>query len=427
MQVFNLTNLNASQEVPKTFYRPLNISDEDVYLEKFVSTPDQIWSNGIWSYNLAMHKMHRLDQGQHAIYGDLYDIETPMPPYGKLDNLDREHIYFATITELKDENYIEFYEIDLVSNLQKAILAIKFNKNEVVYQRMEVLCPGYLLFRTTEYIEDPVIDFFDSMYLIDVEEKAYYEIQDREFIKDYSNRFIIGQGEEAKILFDDFYLNEEEQYEALINGDIASFIEMPDTFDENQLYVNSIKVANLKQLIEDIKAEKEKLSLDSLDQIDGEGSIRILGETEEAIYYKKQYYDFILQERGDFMSLRRIGSYEVHKIDKKSLEISYLRNVYDDAMVRTNANRAYTIIADEQSIKVQDFDTEKVIYKYARNYLGNCIEEESLFLNDEYLVIAIENPQGLKDQSYLLVDVYSNEILLSGFWVEVIGDCLFVM
>ena len=427
MQVFNLTSLNTSQEVPRSMYKPINITDECIYLEKILITLDDTWSNGIWAYNLAMNKMHRIDQGQHVEYADLYDIDTPTMHWNGTTKLDPDFMYFATITELKDEDYIEFYEIDLISGTQKNILGFKFDKDSLLYKNMEVLATGYILFRLSYDMELSETDFFDVLYLIDVKERKYYEIMDEEFKINYGQRIIIGEGEEAKIVFDQYFLSEEEQYDMLTSEDIELIFDLPENIEENMLHKNAIKMTNLKDFIDEIKSGKEELTFEIIDEIEEEGSIRIIGETAENIYYKKKYYDFALREKGDFLSLRQIGSYQVHKINKKTLEKTFIRNVHGDIEVKTNLNRAYTVTPQNKVIKIQDFDTDETIYTYKKRYIGKAQEEVIEFANDEYLVIGLESTESLKTRRYMIVDAFTDEIIIIGSDVLLLQDYLFIV
>ncbi len=427
MQVFNLTSLNMTQEVPRAIYKPINISEEYIYFEKILITLEDTWSNGIWAYNLALNKMHRIDHGHHVDYGDLYDIDTPNINWNGTTKIAPEVMYFATITELNEEDYIEFYEIDLVSGVQKIILGFKFDKDSLLYKNMEVLAPGYLLFRMSYDMELSETDFFDVVYLIDVEEKKYYEILDEEFKINYGRRIIIGEEEESKILFDEYFLSEEEQYEMLTSEDIELAFDLPKDMVEETLHKNAIRYANLIDFIHEIKAGKEELSFRTIDEIDGEGSIRIIGETTDNIYYRKKYYDFALRERGDFLSLRQIGSYEVYKINKDTLEKTFIRNVHGDVEVKTNANRAYTIIPQNKIIKIQDFDTEEIIYNYKKRYIGKAQEQIMEFANDEYLVIGLESVETLSGMRYMIVDAINDEILIIGNDVLMLQEYLFVI
>ncbi len=427
MQVFNLTSLNTTQEVPRSIYKPINITDECIYLEKILLTLDDTWSNGIWAYNLAMNKMHRVDQGQHVDHADLYDIDTPTVHWNDTGRINPDTMYFATITELGDENYIEFYEIDLIDNVQKSILGFKFDKESLLYKNMEVLDTGYILFRLSYDLEMSETDFFDVVYLIDVREKKYYEILDEEFKINYGRRIIIGEGDDARILFDEYFLSEEEQAEMMVSDDLELIFDLPENLDEGILHKNAIKVAKLKNFIEEVKAGKEELSFEILDQIEGEGSIRLIGETEENIYYKKKYYDFVLRERGDFLSLRQIGSFEVHKINKETLETTFIRNLHGDIEVKTNMNRAYTVIPQNKVIKIQDFDTEEIIYTYKKRYIGRAKEDIIEFAADEYLVIGLESTDTLKNMRYMIVDAYTDEIITIGNDVLQLQDYLFVV
>ena len=127
------------------------------------------------------------------------------------------------------------------------------------------------------------------------------------------------------------------------------------------------------------------------------------------------------------MSLRQIGSYQVHKINKKTLEKTFIRNVHGDIEVKTNLNRAYTVTPQNKVIKIQDFDTDETIYTYKKRYIGKAQEEVIEFANDEYLVIGLESTESLKTMRYMIVDAFTDEIIIIGSDVLLLQDYLFIV
>lgn len=427
MQVFNLTSLNTTQEVPRAIYKPINISEEFIYFEKILITLEDTWSNGIWAYDLARNTMHRIDHGHHVEYGDLYDIDTPSIHWNGTSQITQDRMYFATITQIDAQDYIEFYEIDLVSGVQRLILGFQYDKDELFYKSMEVLAEGYLLFRLSYNEELSETDFFDVLYLIDVQERSYYEIKDEAFKVNYGRKIIIGEGEAALLVFDEYFLSEEEQYEMSTSDDIELVFDLPEGLTEDRLHENAICYCTLSDFIERVKRGDETLTFHEIDRLHGDGLIRMIGETNDSIYYRKQYYDFVLRERGDFLSLRQIGSYEVYKIDKRTMERTFLRNVHGDSVVKTNDLRAYTILPQSKSIKIQDFDTEEIIYHYKKRYIGKASERIIEYANDEYLIIGLESQDTLNVMRYMIVDAISDEILIIGNDVLMLKEYLFVV
>ncbi|MGL5257840.1 MAG: hypothetical protein ACRC76_12490, partial [Proteocatella sp.] len=193
MQIFNLKYLNNSQEVPKILFKPINITEDNIYFEKLIIGMEDTWSEGIWEYNKYDHLINRLDTGHHAENIQLYDFDTPINLLNKNIEESTQKLYFTTITEIDDEDYIEFFEIDLERRRQRSILGFTFDKDTFFYKKMEILAPGYILFRLSYDLELIDSDFFDSIYLLDVKEKKYYEIMDEAFNINSGNRFILGE------------------------------------------------------------------------------------------------------------------------------------------------------------------------------------------------------------------------------------------
>ena len=343
MQVFNLTSLNISQEVPRVLFKPINLNKEYVFFEKLLNGKDDTWSEGIWAYHINTHQMHRMDQGQHVAYQELYDFDTPQIFWNGTSKIDPDAMYFATITELDGEEYIEFYEIDLLSGVQRNVLGFRFPKEELYYKSMDLLAPGYILLRLCYNVEYMDLEFFDEVYLIDVKEKSYYPIYDEIFKISAGSLIVSGSGENARVFVEEYYLEEEEQYDILTSDEVELVFELPEGIDLDILYKNSIRTILLSDFVLQVKEGREKIELEIIDEMFKDGSLRLIGETDRDIFYKKQYYDFVLKERGDFLSLRKIGSYELYRLDKATLHKELVRDIHGDIQIKTSTQRAYII------------------------------------------------------------------------------------
>lgn len=427
MQVFNLTSLNSSQEVPKVIYKPINMNDESIFFEKILISLDDTWSEGIWAYDLATNQMQRIDQGQHVKYSQLYDFDTPYMYWNGTSKVDPNAMYFATITQVDEEDFIEFYQVDLLSGVQRSILGFKFDQENLMYKNMEVIAPGYLLFRLTYNMDLADSDFFDNMYLLDVEAKKYYEIQDEAFKINFGQRIVVGEGENAQLIMEEHYLSEEEQYEILTSDEIELAFDLPGGLDQDHIHKNAIKSAPFQRFLQEIIQGEKHLSFDIIDEIYQEGSLRVIGETEDNIYYKKKYYDFVLKDKGDFMSLRKMGSFGVYKINKQTLEKTFIRDIHGELEIKTNNHRAFTISPQKNVLNIVDFETEEIVYPYKKRYVGKANEEVMDFPNDEFIVVMLESDEYEEGVHYMIVDAISDEILIAGNDVLMLEDYLFII
>lgn len=426
MQVFNLTSLNISQEVPRVLFKPINLNKEYVFFEKLLNGKDDTWSEGIWAYHINTHQMHRMDQGQHVAYQELYDFDTPQIFWNGTSKIDPDAMYFATITELDGEEYIEFYEIDLLSGVQRNVLGFRFPKEELYYKSMDLLAPGYILLRLCYNVEYMDLEFFDEVYLIDVKEKSYYPIYDEIFKISAGSLIVSGSGENARVFVEEYYLEEEEQYDILTSDEVELVFELPEGIDLDILYKNSIRTILLSDFVLQVKEGREKIELEIIDEMFKDGSLRLIGETDRDIFYKKQYYDFVLKERGDFLSLRKIGSYELYRLDKATLHKELVRDIHGDIQIKTSTQRAYIINESRFHATIEDAQTQEIVFDYKKRFVGRAYESVAELVNDEYFIVNLRSDDP-KVASYMIVDVKTDEMIVAGHDVLILQDYIFVI
>lgn len=428
MQIFNLKYLNNSQEVPKILYKPINITEENIYFEKIIMGMEDSWSEGIWEYNKFDHAIKRLDRGHHAENVQLYDFDTPINFLSKDIQGSMDKMYFTTITEIEDEDYIEFYEIDLETRSQKSILGFTFDKDAFLYKKMEILAPGYILFRLSYDMELADSDFFDSVYLLDVKEKKYYEIMDETFTINSGNRILLGENfEDQHLLIEECYLDEEDQFDILTQEDVELAFDLPGDMEQKQLHINSIKVIKLSNFIEQIKNGKSHMDFEIIDKIDQEGVIRILGETEDSVYYKKEHYDFILKQRNDFMSRRKLGSTQIYKIDKDTFESTHIKDVSKNSDVKVNNFCVYEVVESKDKIDLVDLETDEIIYTHGIIYPGKLVQDVISFKNNEYLIVRLSKPENDMLCTYEVIDCYTGEAIIHGKDILTLDNYIFVV
>ncbi len=428
MQIFNLKYLNNSQEVPKVIYKPINITEDNIYFEKLLIGMEDTWSEGIWEYDKYDHTIVRLDTGHHAENVQLYDFDTPINLLSKNTEESTNKMYFTTITEFDEEDYIEFFEIDLEKRKQKSILGFTFDKDSFFYKKMEMLAPEYILFRLSYDMELIDSDFFDSIYLLDVKGKQYYEIMDEAFNINSGNRILIGETfEQQYILMEEYYLEEDEQLEMLTSDDVELAFELPGDIEQEQLHVNSIKIIKLSDFIEQVKDGETNLKFEILDKVDSDGVIRIIGETEDFVYYKKEHYDFILKQKTDFVSRRKIGRTEIYKIDKKSFDVTYVKDVDKISKIKASEYFMYEIIENKEDIQIFDLETGELIYTYKIRYEGRLKQEIAGFKNGEYLIVKFTSPNDEDIFKYEVIDCLTKEPIIIGDDVLLLDSYIFVI
>lgn len=428
MQIFNLKYLNNSQEVPKVIYKPINITEDNIYFEKIILGMEDTWSEGIWEYDKYDHTIARLDTGHHAENVQLYDFDTPINLLSKNVEASTKKLYFTTITEFDEEDYIEFFEIDLEKRKQRSVLGFTFDKDSFLYKKMEILAPGYILFKLTYDMELIDSDFFDSIYVLDVKEKKYYEIMDEAFNINSGNRILLGEKfDEQYIIIEEYYLEEEEQLEILTSEEVELAFELPGDIEPEQLHVNSIKIIKLSDFIDQIKDGETNLKFKILDQVDSDGVIRIIGETEDFVYYKKEYYDFILKQKTDFVSRLKIGKTEIYKINKQSFDVIHVKDVDKVSKIKTGEYVIYEIIENKDNIQIFNLETRDLLYTYKIRYDGQLKQEVIEFKNGEYIIVKFTSPNDEDLFKYEVIDCLTNEPMIIGDDVLLLDSYIFVI
>ena len=428
MQIFNLQNLNKWQEVPKIIYKPLSVTDSSIYFEKIVLGLEDSWSEGIWEYDKFSHVMNRLDKGHHAENVQLYDFDTPINYISSNVEGSLDKLYFTTITEVGDDDFIEFFEIDLESRIQRNILSFTFDKDAFLYKKMEILAPGYILFWLSYDLELADSDFFDSIYLLDVKEKKYYEILDDAFNINSGTRILTGETFKEQYLFiEEYYLSEEEQLEVLTSEEVELAFDLPGDLEPAQVHVNAIKGIKLSDFIDQVKNGEKYIDFDIIDELDQEGTIRLIGHSDKAIYYRKEYYEFILSQKNDFMSRRKIGRSEIYRVDMKTLEKSYLKDVDRGSTIIVNNDSIFEVIEFNDRSELLDLETHETRFTFKKTPFRDWKYEIVDFKNNEFLIVSMSSPTEEIGRAYHIVDVSTRETVITGSDILTVDNYIFVI
>ena len=156
------------------------------------------------------------------------------------------------------------------------------------------------------------------------------------------------------------------------------------------------------------------------------GSLRLIGETDRDIFYKKQYYDFVLKERGDFLSLRKIGSYELYRLDKATLHKELVRDIHGDIRIKTSTQRAYIINESRFHATIEDAQTQEIVFDYKKRFVGRAYESVAELVNDEYFIVNLRSDDP-KVASYMIVDVKTDEMTVARHDVLILQDYIFMI
>lgn len=418
MNLFDLKDLNSKQEVPKIIYKPINIYRNNIYFEKIVESKEDVWCDGIWKYELNTNNITRMDAGHHVKFKEFYDVDTPEIFLDGSSKGNNKYIFFITLTEIDSESYLEFYSLDVKNEIQKRIFGFKFSKESLIYKKLEILNSRYLILRFTQNIDDISINNSDELYLIDVEEKKYYKILDEKFYLNIGNFFVFKNDISEYLIFEELYIDLEDKYEILNSDDVEFEFKTITNIDKDIVFNNAIKIIKLESFVNQIKSQKLNIEFDVKDSIVHEGYIEIIGETNEYIFYKKGYYPSYLKNKGDFLSLRNIGSDEIYRFDKTSLEVFFLKNLTKDDIIKTNRETCYILSRNNNSLSIIDLTTDKILFKANENLLK--IYDVLEMVNSD-LIILMERESGICN----LLEIKTNEIILKGNDILILEKYIF--
>lgn len=426
MYIFDLKKLDNGQEVPKVVYRPFKIYNKNAYFEKIVIAKDHEWTDGIVEFDLKSQMITRIDEGPHVDEPMMFDVEVPFT-YEDIQVLQTmKSIYYSATTELDSTVYIKFYEIDLEASVQRLIMSFSYKKDHVLYRGMEILTDGYIIFRITDSIEDDDSGFKDRIYLIDVEERTYYEIHDDIMRLSFGNKYVVGETL-PRLVVEEHYISETEQLELLTLKDVELAFDLPDDIDENYIHKNAIYQIPFKTFLKLVKSD-EKISYTVIDDIHLEGSIRVVGETDKFIYYRKRIYDHILKSSQDFLARQMVGKELLMKISKATMKSSVVGPYSFPSQYLIAKNKLYRVIDSQTQIQLENVDTKKIelIYDKRKDLFEN--ERILAIIDIQNIILKIYPFNSPPDSHYLIVhDVVSGEDLGKAEDIFILDDYIFTL
>lgn len=391
------------QDVPKIAYRPVKSLEDRIYFEKVQGTLEEEWTEGIYRYDIKDAKLTRIDKGEHFHTPSLYDIEVPGSYEDVLAIKDMDYIYYCVSSQSDEEQTLSFFRLNLETDEQDDILNYSFLKHEYVYKGLEILTKGYFIFTLSDAKTPFESNQYDRVYLVDVNERRLYEIYDLVFKLTSGKREVIGH-EPKRLLVEEIYLSEEEEIELLLSDDVELAIDIPDDMNEEFVFKNSIRVLLFDNFIKLVKAGSPKYEYLAIDSIFTEGVIRIVGETPNMLYYKKNKHEHVLKYSKDFNERRLKGKEEIFSLDKQSLNINKIMELGDKSLLAFEDETVYEIEEDEQMIKISSSDEKGISFEYIKE--TSDIEAKEYFydlFNHRYIVIGVIRPKDKFAGSYLKV------------------------
>lgn len=410
LRIIDMKQIIKGQDVPKIAYRPVKSLEDRIYFEKVIGTIDEEWTEGIYRFDIEDAKLTRVDKGDHFHTPSLYDIEVPGSYEDVLAIKDMDYIYYCVSSQSDDAQTLSFFRINLETDIQDDILNYSFLKHEYVYKGLEILSEGYFIFTLSDAKTPFESNQYDRVYLVDVNEKKIYEIFDLLFKLTSGKREVIGH-DPKYILVEEVYLSEEEEIELLLSDDVELAIDVPDDMNEEFVFKNSLRVLPFDNFIRLVKAGSPYYEYELIDSIFKEGVIRIVGETPNMLYYKKNKHEHVLKYSKDFNERRLKGKEEIFSLDKQTLKINKVMELGDKSILAFEDETVYEISEGELKINIKTSDNRGIAFEYIKD--NSDLESKEYFydlFNHRYLVMGVIKPKDKFVGSYLkVVDMFKLE------------------
>lgn len=110
------------------------------------------------------------------------------------------------------------------------------------------------------------------------------------------------------------------------------------------------------------------------------------GKNSTHFYYKQRVYDFVLQEKNDFMSRMMLGHEVFVELNKRSLKSRVVAKERYPNEVVVNDHGLFKMIQSEDKIEVVSLLTNKTIVTYHK-HVGLCDSEVFVEVANEILMI----------------------------------------
>lgn len=360
LRFINLNDLTKGQEIPRIKYRPIKVLSDRVYFEKISEGRYQYWNDGIYRYDIDTDLLKRVDEGIQREYPLTFDVEVPASYEDVLAMQEMTEIYYCCKVDVGRTVLLSFFQIDTCTDTQTDILSYEYDAQRYDYEGMEVLCQGYFLFTLSARFGDEKGQEHDKVYLMDVAERACYQVMDVPFRIAGGKKAVIGK-EKKYLFFEEVYLSEEEEVEFLMSDDVELLLKVPEGMDESFVYINRLNVIPFENFLRLVKIGAPQYEYRKLDEIYEEGILRTIGESTDAIYYKKAKHEHILRNSKEFSERRMIGKEEIFAVDKEDLSIRKIMDMEEDSILSFDMDGLYQIRETEESISVLQLDMEDII------------------------------------------------------------------
>lgn len=402
MNFFDMRKLDSLQEIPQKTYRPIVHVGDYLYLEEVNRIKEDEWTNGIYSYRIADGSMVRLDQGAHVQTMSHYRMDLPyVHEMHTAMQQSVEEIFFSLYYYGKEYDVLNFYRIDLSTGEQSCVYSTEMQKDVYYYKGFELLTDSHLMMRLSvdEFAKD--LDFQERCYLIDTNEKKSYLIKDSLLSLNLGYRILFGE-EHRYMMLEERYLSVEEKDLLLLTDDLELTVDFPEDVDENFVYQNAVLLIELETLIQEIKSGEEEYSFEVLDDVLFDGTLQLVGETTDKIFYRTHVYEPHRRAAEEFSGRHLFHMDDIYVFDKTNHRTTFFAKINHRDKLYVTERRLCLVKDSAQACQVYDFLTKELLIELKKSEEQEEIEEFYAYYEGGILVTSL----GYAQDDWILFVIY---------------------
>lgn len=425
MQIFDIKEISNNQEVPKVNFRPLKETESGIFFEKYVTSIEDSWVEGIFFYDKNLKELKKIEFGDSVNpFKEIIEIPGTYEDIVAMESMDS--FYYAVIKEDKKEALIDIYKMELDGFEQERVLSFSYDTEEFYYKGLELINDEYLIFGLGDEETEPLATGeADLAYLVDVNERKIYEILDKRFIMTSGMRMVFKKDGEDYLMIEERYLEDEEKEQLLKDPEIELAVSYPEEFGDDFVFRNSINLISVSDFVNQIKEEKDKIEYEVVESIGEEGSIKVLGSTDQKIFYKKKTFSGPKDKFKTLFELRNQEKDLIYSIDIFNREVKFERELSPYSILTFDKDKAYEIKDEMSKIQVLDFPSSEKIFTYKKKIK---LHQESFYeINGKCLFVLKTLMKSPKGPSFIeIIDMEDSGHKIIRENIFIVGNTLFL-
>ena len=321
-----------------------------------------------------------------------------------IDLLKNLNTMYVDVIEYEDKVRIKFYEINLTSYDTKLVFEHLVAPG-FYYKGLKYLRDGFFLFQLGNEINDDIEHTL--LFLYDVKEEKLYPILEDSFRMTSSSYKIFKKGPFDYLLFDEWYIDFYEE-EELISKQNELNKNNSQEIDFGYLFNNNLKVIEINNFIQQIKAGNRNIEYSIIDSANMNGWIRYCGMDDKNLYYAKKCFNE--------------SAIEILGVTKSDFQLTLIKKLNSIDIIRhicISFQNNYYITDIDNRLVIKSLNTDAVVYTYNKDGKSNY-ERFFNIVNDIYLIIRGEKDNVNEDSEYFKIINMANgeSIYVRGVWFQ---------